>query len=308
VRESDYKLQQNGNFNCFHALPTALGNNPKMKQRSTLKTILIGKFSWTRLIRSLVLIYLIFGAFVFFRADSMIFLPQPSSYQDTKEMYLLKSLDGTKLSALYLPNPTSKYTILYAHGNAEDLGDIRQILEDLKQLGFSVFAYDYRGYGTSQGIPTEQNAYKDIDTAYNYLTQVLKVAPQNIIVYGRSVGGGSAVDLAARKAVAGLVLESTFTSAFRVKVPFPILPFDRFSNIDKIDEIKSPVLIMHGKDDEVIHFWHGQKLYDKAPSPKLNLWIEGAGHNNFTQVAGNRYGKVLEEFVELIEKHKKNNQ
>ncbi|BAZ08264.1 hypothetical protein NIES4071_00690 [Calothrix sp. NIES-4071] len=277
-----------------------------MKRGSILQKVLIGKFSWARLIRSTVLVYLLFGAFVYFRADNLIFLPQPSSYQDTKEILKLISPDGITLSALHLPNPTAKYTILYAHGNAEDLGDIRQTLEELNKLGFSVFAYDYRGYGTSQGTPTEQNAYKDIDTAYNYLTQVLKVAPQNIIVYGRSVGGGSAVDLAARKPVAGLVLESTFTSTFRVKIPFPILPFDRFPNIDKIDDIKSPVLIMHGTDDNVIPFWHSQKLFEKAPSPKLNLWIEGAGHNDFTHVAGNLHGKALQEFVGLIKGYKRN--
>lgn len=266
--------------------------------------LLVGEFSWKRLIRSAVLVYLLFAVFVYFRADSMIFLPQPSSYQDTKEIIKLESPDGVKLSALYLTNPRAKYTILYAHGNAEDLGDIRQVLENLTTLGFNVFAYDYRGYGTSQGTPTEQGAYKDIDTAYNHLTQVLKVAPKYIIVYGRSVGGGSAVDLASRKQVAGLILENTFTSAFRVKVPFPILPFDRFSNIDKIDDVKSPVLIMHGKDDNVIPLWHGQQLFEKAASPKLSLWVEGASHNDFTDVAGKQYGKILQEFVRLIESNR----
>ncbi len=272
-----------------------------MRSNKTLQKLLVGEFSWKRLIRSAALIYLFFAAFVYFKADSMIFLPQPSSYQDTQEIIKLKSPDGVKLSALHLTNPVAKYTILYAHGNAEDLGDIRQVLENLSKLGFNVFAYDYRGYGTSQGTPSEQNAYKDIDTAYNHLTQVLNVAPQYIIVYGRSVGGGSAVDLAARKQIAGLILESTFTSTFRVKVPFPILPFDRFSNIDKMDDIKSPVLIMHGKEDNVIPFWHSQQLYERVPSPKLSLWVEGASHNDFTNVAGNRYGKILQEFVRLIE-------
>lgn len=272
-----------------------------MKRTTSWQKLLIGELSCRRLVKSIVLIYLSFAVFVYFKADKLIFLPQPSTYQDTREIIKLYSPDGIKLSALYLLNPTARFTILYAHGNAEDLGDIRQVLENLNKLGFSVFAYDYRGYGTSQGSPSEQNAYKDIDTAYNYLIQELKVAPRNIIVYGRSVGGGSAVDLAARKQVAGLILESTFTSIFRVKVPFPILPFDRFSNIDKIDKIKSPVLIMHGKDDSVIPFWHSQRLFERAPSPKLSLWVDGASHNNFTDVAGNRYGEILRDFVRLIE-------
>lgn len=272
------------------------------KQR--LKKLLIGEFTWQRMLKSLIFIYLFFAIYVYFRADSMIFLPQPSSYQDTKDIIKLKSEDSTKLSATYLLNPKAKYTILYAHGNAEDLGDIKPILEKLRGYGFSVFAYDYRGYGTSEGTPSEQNAYKDIDAAYNYLTQQLKISPDKIIVIGRSVGGGSAVDLAARKPLAGLILESTFTSAFKVKVPFPILPFDKFTNLEKIKKVKSPVLVMHGKADEVIPFSHGEQLFAAAQSPKLSLWVEGAGHNDFDSVAGARYGKILQEFVKLIDSNR----
>ncbi len=101
-----------------------------------------------------------------------------------------------------------------------------------------------------QGKPSEGNAYRDIDTAYNYLTQTLRIPSERIIVYGRSVGGGSAVDLAGREALGGLILESSFTSAFRVIVPFPILPFDKFANIDKIERVNCPVLVIHGKADD----------------------------------------------------------
>lgn len=122
-----------------------------------LRKILIGDFTWTRILKSLLFIYLFFATYIYFRADSMIFLPQPASYQDTKDIIKLTSADGTKLSAIYLQNPTAKYTIIYAHGNAEDLGDIKPTLQKLNKLNFNVFAYDYRGYGTSEGIPTEQN-------------------------------------------------------------------------------------------------------------------------------------------------------
>jgi fermentation-respiration switch protein FrsA (DUF1100 family) len=274
------------------------------KQR--LKQLLIGDFTWQRVIKSLVFIYLFFAIYIFFRADSMIFLPQPSSYQDSQEIVKLTSADNTRLSAIHLLNPTAKYTIIYAHGNAEDIGDIRFILEDLRDLGFSVFAYDYRGYGTSEGTPTEQNAYQDIDTAYNYVTQELKIPPQQIIVFGRSVGGGSALYLAARQPVGGLILESTFISAFRVVVPFPILPFDKFPNLEKIKRVRCPVLVMHGKADEVIPFWHGEKLYAAVRAPKLSLWIEGANHNDFAEVAGKRYGDILREFAALVEKNQTN--
>jgi hypothetical protein len=270
--------------------------------KSTLRRLLLGEFTLKRLVRSVIFIYAFFCLYVFLVADAKIFLPQPSSYQDTREILKLTTADQIQLSAVYLPNPASTYTILYIHGNAEDLGDIQPVLQQLRTIGFSVFAYDYRGYGTSQGKPSERNAYRDVDTAYEYLTQKLGVLPERIIIYGRSVGAGSAVELAARKPVAGLIMESAFTSAFRVVVPIPILPFDKFRNIDKIKRVKCPVLVMHGKGDEVVPFQHGQRLFSAAPEPKRSLWVDEASHNDFLWVAGEQYGKTLREFVELIKR------
>lgn len=263
----------------------------------------IANFPWKKIITSLFFIYLSFAIYIYFQADSMIFLPPPSTYQDTKEIIKITSEDGTKLSAVHLLNPNAKYTILYAHGNASDLGTIQPRLEELENIGFSVFAYDYRGYGTSEGKPSEKNAYKDIDTAYYYLTQELKILPQQIIAFGSSVGGGSAIDLASRKPIGGLITESTFISAFRVKVPFPVLPFDRFPNLAKINKIKCPVLIMHGKLDDVVPFYHSKKLFAQAPSPKLSLWVEQANHNDVTYVAGEKYVNILKEFMVMIDRH-----
>ncbi|WP_414622115.1 alpha/beta hydrolase [Calothrix sp. CCY 0018] len=253
------------------------------------------------MITTLILIYLTFAIIIYFQVEKLIFLPPPSTYQDTNEIIKLTSEDGTKLSAIHLLNPNAKYTILFAHGNGSDLGTIQPRLKQLKSIGFSVFAYDYRGYGTSEGKPSETNAYKDIDTAYNYLTQELNIPPQQIIAFGSSVGGGSAIDLAARKPVAGLITESTFTSIFKVKVPIKILPFDKFPNLSKISKVKCPVLIMHGKLDEIVPFYHSEQLFQQAPSPKLSLWIEDAKHNNFPYVAGEKYPKILKEFIELVD-------
>lgn len=268
--------------------------------KRTLRRLLLGEFTFKRLLFSIVFIYTFFCLYVFFVSDRMIFLAQPSSYQDTPEILKLTTRDRIQISAVYRPNPTSTYTLLYTHGNAEDLGDIQSVLQYLQDSGFSVFAFDYRGYGTSQGTPSERNAYRDIDTAYNYLTQQLGVPPQRIIAFGRSVGGGVAVDLAARKPLAGLIIESAFTSAFRVIVPIPILPFDKFRNIAKIKKVSCPVLVMHGKADEVIPFHHGQQLFNAASEPKQYLWVDGAGHNDFMWVAGDRYRTALQEFAQLI--------
>ncbi|MBW4422867.1 MAG: alpha/beta hydrolase [Myxacorys californica WJT36-NPBG1] len=266
-----------------------------------LKKLLIGELSWKRLVRSLLFIYAFFALYVFFRADSMIFLPQPATYQNTKDILRIPVAGTEKISAVYLPNAEAAYTLLYIHGNAEDLGDIRPVLERLNSWGFSVFAYDYRGYGTSDGKPSEDNAYQDADVAYRYLTQQLKIPPEQIILYGRSIGGGSATDLASRHSVGGLILESTFTSAFRVVVPFSLLPFDKFSNLDKLPKVRCPILVMHGQADQTIPIQHSQTLYNAASEPKMSLWVAGAGHDDFTWVAGERHQQTLLSFQQLVD-------
>ena len=275
----------------------------KSMHQLSLRKILIGEMSWKRLIRSLLFIYTSFALYVFFHADSMIFTPQPASYQDTRDVLKIPVTSTEQISARYFPNDQAQYTLLYIHGNAEDLGDIRSHLEQLHSWGFSVFAYDYRGYGTSDGKPTEKNAYQDADAAYLYLTQRLKVPPNRIIVYGRSVGGGSATELATRHAVAGLILESTFTSAFRVISPFSLLPFDKFSNLDKLKQVDCPVLVMHGQGDQMIPIWHGRTLYESVSSPKAFLWVAEAGHNDFNWVSGKHLQQTLVAFQQLVDRH-----
>ncbi|MBX2862495.1 MAG: alpha/beta hydrolase [Leptolyngbyaceae cyanobacterium MAG.088] len=268
--------------------------------KASLRRLLIGEFTWKRLVRSVLFIYTFFALYVFFRADSMIFLPPTASYDDTQDILKLPVTNNQNISALYLPNATANYTLLYIHGNAEDLGDIRPKLEDLHSWGFSVFAYDYRGYGTSDGKPSERNAYKDIEVAYTYLTQQLNIPAEKIIVYGRSVGGGSATELASQQPVAGLILESAFTSAFRVVVPFPLLPFDKFANLKKLKKVRCPVLVMHGQIDEIIPFHHGQTLYQAVSQTKASLWVPEAGHNDFTWVSGERLQQALVSFQQQL--------
>jgi len=265
-----------------------------------LRRVLIGELTWRRWVRSLLLIYLFFAGYVFWRADSMIFLPPAASYEDTSEIVKLPVTETEQISALHLPHPTATHTLLYIHGNAEDLGYVRPYLEQLNRWGFSVFAYDYRGYGTSEGSPSERNAYQEARAAYDYLTQDLNVPAEQIIVYGRSVGGGSATDLAANVPVAGLILESTFTSAFRVVVPIPLLPFDKFPNRRKLQAVRCPVLIIHGQADQTVPPHHGKALYEAAPDPKRNLWVAEAGHNDLSWVAGDQLRQSLQSFQELV--------
>ncbi|WP_377477243.1 MAG: alpha/beta hydrolase [Microcoleus anatoxicus] len=271
------------------------------KNRKNIKRLLFGEFSWKRLMRSIIFIYAFLCFYAFFFSERLIFQPPSSSQNDSREVIKINSANGLKISAVHFPNPQAKYTILYSHGNAEDLSGILWVLREIRDSGFAVFAYDYQGYGTSQGKPSEYNTYRDIEAAYNYLTLKLAVPAKQIIVYGRSVGGGPAIDLASRQTVGGLVVESSFVSAFRVLTRIPILPFDKFVNIDKIGKVRSPVLVLHGKADEVVRFWHGEQLFGSSNEPKLNFWVEGAGHNDLMDVAGDRYAKTLRKFAKLVD-------
>lgn len=268
--------------------------------RKNIKHLLFGEFSVKRLLRSIIFIYAFLCFYAVFFSERMIFQPPAASYQDTSEIIKLSSANGMKISAVYFPNPQAQYTILYSHGNAEDFGNISSVLQDIRDSGFAVFAYDYQGYGTSQGTTSEYNVYRDIEAAYGYLTEQLRVPPKQIIVYGRSVGGGPTIDLASRQSVGALVVESSFVSAFRVLTRIPLLPFDKFVNIDKIGKVRSPVLVIHGKADEVVPFWHGEQLFAAAKEPKLNFWVDRAGHNDLMDVAGDRYATTLRDFAKML--------
>src|SRR5215467_1145606 len=236
----------------------------------------------------LLLLALYIGLFLFayFLSDSMIFLPHPSSYKDSADILKITTAGGKKISAVYLPNPAAKFTLLVSHGNAEDLGDDRYWLDNLRHAGFNVFAYDYEGYGTSEGKATEKSVYEDEAAAYEFLAVDLKTPPDRIIIFGRSVGTGPATYIAARRPSAGLILQSPFVSAFRVLTRIPLLPFDKFPNARNIRHVHCPVLIMHSRRDRVIPFWHGQKIFELANEPKEFFRPTEPDHNQMELVAG----------------------
>ncbi len=272
-----------------HKLQRSLGGN------EILKRLALSAF------RIIALVYLGMFLLAHFFADTMIFQPQPSSYQNTKQIISVEYGNGKKISAVYLQNPDARYTILYSHGNAEDIGQLLPMLEDIKGMGFSVFAYDYQGYGTSSGTSSEESAYEDGFAAYEYLARNLGIPNKRIIALGRSLGGAVATDLAHKRQLGGLIIESSFVTAYRVLTRVPLLPFDKFKNISKIKNVRCPVLVIHGNQDEVIPLWHGKRLFQEANEPKLSFWVEGAGHNNLFEVAGGHYGQALREFAAMIE-------
>jgi fermentation-respiration switch protein FrsA (DUF1100 family) len=236
--------------------------------------------------------------FAYFLSDSMIFLPHPSSYKDSADILKITTAGGKKISAVYLPNPAAKFTLLVSHGNAEDLGDDRYWLDNLRHAGFNVFAYDYEGYGTSEGRATEKSVYEDEAATYEFLAVDLKTPPDRIIIFGRSVGTGPATYIAARRPSAGLILQSPFVSAFRVLTRIPLLPFDKFPNYKNIRHVHSPVLIMHSHADSVIAFWHGQKMFDLANQPKHSFWAANADHNDMDSANG--YDEAIQTFAATL--------
>jgi fermentation-respiration switch protein FrsA (DUF1100 family) len=258
------------------------------------------KYFAKRMLLLVVGFYLALFLYAVFLSDSVIFQPHPSSYKDGPETLKLATQNGNKISALFLRNPAAKFVLLVSHGNAEDLGDDQFWLDQLRSAGFSVLAYDYEGYGTSEGKPTEQAAYRDESAAYDYLTQTLAIAPEKIIIYGRSVGSGPAVHIAARRPAAGLVLQSPFVSAFRVLTRIPLLPFDKFPNYKEIGLVRCPVLIIHGEADRVIAPWHGKRLFELANEPKKYLPIPRADHNDLEMIAGKTYYTALSDFAAQV--------
>lgn len=209
----------------------------------------------------------------------------------------LPMADGERLTIRHLVHPHAQYTILYSHGNAEDLGELEEVFARFHTHGFSVVAYDYNGYGTSTGTPSEHAAYANILTVYAYLRDQQHLQPDQILVFGRSVGGGPSVELAAHHPVGGLILESVFTSAFRVMTRFPIFPIDKFDNLRKISSVPCPILVIHGQDDEVIPFWHGETVYHRANSPKMSFWVPSAHHDDVMWVAGDTYWEAIDTFM-----------
>lgn len=197
----------------------------------------------------------------------------------------LETHDHETIHGIYCDG-TGPKVILYFHGNAGDLSGWKFVTEDFTALGYPILIIDYRGYGKSTGQISEEGMYADGEAAYEYLTQELHIAPGNILIYGRSIGSGVAVEMATRHPVGGLVLESAYTSLGALaneKVPFffPSLYLRfRFNNLQKITTLACPVVLLHGTQDELIPPAHSQRLVDAVKSKKKLILIKGGGHND----------------------------
>lgn len=209
-----------------------------------------------------------------------------------------------------------RITLLYSHGNAEDIGLHLDYVDALaRETGADVFSYEYVGYSTSrsEGLqPSEEGCIRSIDAAWRYLVDDQKIKPNRIVIYGRSIGSGPSVDLASRSSVegsahspldiAGLLLQSPLESGARV-ILGPVASYmgyylDIFRNYEKIDKVRAPVGIMHGKEDEVVPFDNGKNLHKSAQNKSFQpLWIDGAGHNDMPQTECFNYAKQFVQHV-----------
>lgn len=219
-----------------------------------------------------------------------------------------KGADGARLHGWFVraAEQPATATVVYFHGNGGNLSYVDWLAGSLSERGFDVLLFDYRGYGRSEGEATdERGIYRDADAAYDYLTGARGASADKLILYGQSLGTTAATDLAARRQVGALVLESGLSSASDMAATIlPWLPrgahrfaVNRFDSVGKLARVTRPVLVAHGEADEIIPVAQGRKLYEAAREPKRLIIVPGAGHNNLVAVGGDEYLDEVAEFM-----------
>ncbi len=243
------------------------------------------------------------GRFIYFPLRYPAGFEPPEKYGLRVEEVWLRAEDNVRLNAWYLPSPSASKVLLVFHGNATNLGTDLPRLQFFARLGVSLFEVDYRGYGKSEGSPDEAGLYRDANAAYQYLVATRSYKPRDILLHGQSLGGAVAIDLASRRECGGLIVESSFTSAREMARRMFLLPLleyipkSRFDSLRKIGQVRCPVLIVHGTQDQLIPFSMGQELYQAAREPKSFLSVEGAGHADSFVVDSARYLERLGKFL-----------
>lgn len=271
--------------------------------------MVLGSRGWIRAALPVVFLGVVFcllysrieNFFVFFPDRS--FHATPADWGLTVEDVSFEAEDGTRLHGWFFPLDNKAPIILFSHGNA---GNISHRLENVKLLldqGLRVFIYDYRGYGRSGGSPSEKGIYQDGLAAYDYLASHKKISPDGIISFGRSLGAAVAIEIAMRREVWSLIIESAFTSTrdmakemFLFQLLSPTLPAN-YNNLKKIKSIHVPKFIIHGEEDEIVPFSMGERLYGAAPDPKSFYPVPRAGHNDTYRVGGKDYFDAFSRFA-----------
>ena len=228
--------------------------------------------------------------------DSLVFLPSreyktlPYSAGLLHEDVDIEVVPGTKIRGWFVPaTEKSRGTILYFHGNGGNLSSYFPRLAPLASAGFDSLSIDYEGYGASGGTPSEANLYRDADASWDWLTKSKGIDPRRIVVWGYSLGGAVATWCATRNDVGAVILENTFTTIPDVGariyswLPVKFVSHNDFSNMDRISAIRAPILIGHGKRDELVPFEMGKELHREAREPKRFVEFRGGHADGFSQ-------------------------
>jgi len=262
---------------------------------------------WTALLIPVSLFAALMALLFFFQPRFVYFPTRPIAMTPAAiglpfEAVRFQASDGVELSGWFVPAEGSRGVVLFCHGNAGNISHRLDTLEILHRLGLGTFIFDYRGYGQSEGRPTEQGTYLDAEAAYRYLVQQRAVDPGEIIIFGRSLGGAVAAWLAQEHTPQALIMESTFTSVPDLAAHlYPYLPVRylsrfRYNTADNLSRVSCPILIVHSRDDEMIPFSHGRRLFETASEPKEFLEIRGS-HNEGFMISADRYEEGLASFL-----------
>ena len=230
----------------------------------------------------------------------------PADYDLPSEDVWFNSTDSIRLHGWLIPASPSNHILLFCHGNAGNISHRLDNVRLLNQRGISVFIFDYRGYGRSDGSISEKGFYLDSKAAYQVARKWADAHKAKLILFGRSLGGIAATHLGATKSCDGLILESTFTNMGAMARAHYPLPFaeslleHRLNAVGEINQVRAPILFFHGDKDRIVPIRLGQALFEAAPNPKEFVVIPGAGHNDTFYVAGKEYFDKLEAFVEKL--------
>jgi fermentation-respiration switch protein FrsA (DUF1100 family) len=245
---------------------------------------------------------------IYFPGSQRSLLAPPTSLSLPVERVTFPTEDGLTLASWVIPAGADSIGLwlLICHGNAGNLSEFDRPVHyaGLRGLGLNLLAFDYRGYGESEGVPTESGLYKDADAAYHYLRNQRGVPPERIIIFGHSLGSAVAVDLASRVPTGGLILEGALTSVVdRGAELYPFIPVrwiagSRFASFEKISKITVPKLFLHATGDEVIPLAHGRKLYEAAPPPKTFVELRG-GHGDAFDADSATYFASIARFLRV---------
>lgn len=255
--------------------------------------------------------YVVLAGLLYLYQDRLVYFPEralaatPAQAGLAYEPVRFTSADGVGLSGWFIPAPEARVTLLFCHGNAGNISHRLESIRQFHQLGLNVFIFDYRGYGESEGQPTEAGTYRDVEAAWRYLVETRGLASERIIYFGRSLGAAIAAWLATQHPPRALIVESAFTSApdFGAEI-YPWLPVRllarlRYPTREYLKSVKVPVLVVHSRDDEIVPFRHGESLYAAARAPKEFLEIRG-GHNDGFLVSGAQYTRHLDVFLRRV--------